>query len=280
MTRESQPPLTRRERRQLEREERPIRDRTVRDRTRSTSRRSPKRPAWQSPMVLVTGAALVVALAIIVLNQKPAPSADGDLTTPPIAYSAEIVDGDSMGSPDAPVVMEVYSDFQCPFCARFVREQFVDLKARFVDTGILRIVGRDIALVGGGEFDESLEMATGAVCAAAQDRYWQFHDVIFWNQGRENRGDHDAAFIAAAADKAGVERGTWDACIAGSTARGEVRSLTVTTLGRGITGTPTVVLNGGTPIAGLPDPAMLVAQIQALAASPSGGPTPVPTAAP
>jgi protein-disulfide isomerase len=261
VTRQPQPPPTRRERRELER-----RDRPLRDRTRTSAGRAATRPVWQSPFVLVSAAALVVALAIIVLGQKPAPSEPtGDLITPPLTYAADIVDGELLGRADAPVLMEVWADYQCPVCARWDLEQLGTLKSQFVDTGILRIQGRDIAFLGGGAFDESLELATGARCAAEQNRFWQFHDLVYWNQGRENEGDHNAAFIASIADRAGVNRSTWDACVAGEEVRESIQSDTNIAVGKGINSTPTIALNGGTPVAGLPDLNTLVAQIQALA---------------
>src|SRR3989304_790292 len=87
------------------------RARPIRARPRASTRRPPKRPAWQSPFALVSAAALVVAVAIIVLNQKPAPpNTGGELFTPPITYTAEIVDGDSLGRADAPAGMGVDSE--------------------------------------------------------------------------------------------------------------------------------------------------------------------------
>ncbi|HSO29922.1 MAG TPA: thioredoxin domain-containing protein [Candidatus Sulfomarinibacteraceae bacterium] len=261
MTRQPQPPPTRRERRELER-----RDRPLRDRSRTAARRPANRPAWQSPFALVTAAALVVAVAIIVLGQKPAPpEPTGDLITPPLTYAADIVDGELLGRADAAVLMEVWADYQCPVCARWDREHLGTLKTQFVDTGILRIQARDIAFLGGGEFDESLELAVGARCAAEQNRFWPFHDLVYWNQGRENEGDHNAAFIASLADRSGVDRTAWDACVAGEEVRDSLRADTNVALGKGINSTPTISLNGGTPVPGLPDLNVLVAQIQALA---------------
>jgi len=228
--------------------------------------------------------ALVAAGAVIALNQRPAPAPYvGELISPSVVYAADSVDGETLGRADAPVVLEVWSDFQCPVCARLVREQFGTLKAQFVDTGILRIEARDIAILGSGARDESLELATGAACAARQDRYWTYHDIVFWNQGRENRGDHDAEFLAAIADRAELDRAAWDACMAGEEVRSEIKAQTIKGLQAGINATPTLTLNGGTPVAGLPDPAALIAQIQALAGAAGGSGrsiSPVPGSAP
>lgn len=268
MSQDPQPPLTRRERRTLERRERPLRERG-----RPTVRRPPRKPVWQSPFVLVSAAALVVAVAVIVLNQKPAPAyTGGDLFNPPLTYAADLAEGDSLGSADAPVVMEVWSDFQCPVCGRLVRDQFPALKTRFIDTGILRIQARDIAFLGTGDRDESLELATGAMCAAEQDRYWSFHDFVFYNQGRENAGDYSEAFVSAVAGRSGVDRAAWDACMQGDDVRGAVRSATQQALGAGVSATPTISLNGGPRVPGLPDAAELISQIEALAAAAAAAP--------
>jgi protein-disulfide isomerase len=270
VTQEPQPPMTRRERRSLER-----RDRPIRDRSRASTRRPPKRPAWQSPFALVSVAALVVAVAIIVLNQKPTtpPSTGGELFTPPITYTADLVDGDSMGLASAPVVMEVWSDYQCPVCGRLVREQYAALKTQFVETGVLRIQARDIAFLGGGDRDESLELTAGAMCAARQDRYWSFHDFIFWNQGRENAGDYSATYLEGIANRSGVNRTEWDACMESDEVRDEIRAATAQALGAGINSTPTISLNDGTPVPGLPDANALIAAIRAMADA-AGSPTP------
>jgi protein-disulfide isomerase len=242
VTQEPQPPLTRRERRRW-----------------SVAIADPRPFAGLDPapaeatgvavaLRLVSAAALVVAVAIIVLNQKPAPGHGRLLFTPPTSYTADIVDGESLGRADAPVVLEVYSDFQCPICARLVQEQFATLKSELVDTGILRIQARDISIVGGLDLpNESVELATGAICAGRQNRYWTFHDFVFWNQGGENVGDHDAAFIAAVASRSGVDRTEWDGCMAGDEIRDAVVAETRVANGAGINGTPTLVLNGGAP---------------------------------
>ncbi|MES2210530.1 MAG: thioredoxin domain-containing protein [Chloroflexota bacterium] len=259
-----QPPLSRRDRRTQERLDRPQKERPHIAPSRS------RRPLWRSPLILVTVGAVFVAGAVILLNQRPLPTnTGGDLLAPTISYTADIVDGEALGRSDAPVVLEVYSDFQCPVCARFVRDQFPTLKTLFVDTGILRIESRDIAILGSGDRDESLELATGARCAAAQDRYWQFHDLVFWNQGAENRGDHSPEYLAAVANRAGVDRTAWDACMADDTVRNALRTESAAALRAGFNSTPTLVLNGGTPVPGLPDPAALIARIQELAAAAS-----------
>lgn len=227
--------------------------------------RPPERPGWQSPLVLVTGAAVLMGIAIIAFARPPA-SSSGDLVEPPTNYAADLTDGDTLGSASAPVVMEVYSDFQCPACKLLVTAQLPSLVNEFVKTGILRIEARDIAIVGSGSPDESVELVVGATCAAEQDRYWQFHDLVFWNQGRENRGDHSAAFMDRVAIAAGVDQAAWTTCFARADLRTAVDTSTRAALAAGISQTPTLVMNGQVWV-GVGSYADLAARIRALATS-------------
>lgn len=238
------------------------------DRPRVRPRRSSTRAAWQSPLVLVTGAAIVVG-AVLIFFARPSDRGTGDeIVSPPTTYPADLVDGDALGSSGAPVVIELYSDFQCPACKLFVTGLMPRLVSEFVAPGILRIEARDLDFLGTGNPSESLQLAVGAACAAEQDRYWQYHDLVFWNQGRENRGDHDAAFMARIADAAGVDRAAWDACIVGSQAPQAVRATTAQAIGAGYSSTPTLLVNGQ-KVVGVPAYDDLTALIRQLGGSPA-----------
>jgi protein-disulfide isomerase len=252
-------PLTRRERRAQARLDAPP------ARTRRTTRGS-ARPTWQSPLVLVTGAAILIGIAIIAFAKPPAAPSGESLIEPPTSYAADLTDGDVVGSATAPVVLQLYSDFQCPACKQFVTDQLPSLLNDFIRPGMLRIEAHDIDILGRGTPNESLDLAVGAACAAEQDRYWQFHDFVFWNQGRENKGDHNAAFIANVATAAGVDMATWNTCIAKPEVRTAADAASRAAISSGINQTPTLVINGQTQ-AGVPDYAKLAALIQQLAAS-------------
>jgi len=247
-------------------------------RTRRTDR-SASRSRWQSPFVLVTGAAVLIALAIIAFASRPTGPSGDTLVQPPISYAADLVDGEMLGSATAPVVIQLYSDFQCPACRQFVTQQLLSLYTEFVKPGIVRIEPHDIDIVGSGSPNESIELAVGAACAAEQDRYWQFHDLVFWNQGRENRGDHNAEFIARVATAAEVDRAAWDACITREDLRTAVDTATRTALSSGIGSTPTLVINGQAA-AGVPDYTQLANLIRQLAAEASPSAEPAATVGP
>jgi protein-disulfide isomerase len=219
---------------------------------------------WRSPAVLVSAAALLLGGVLVIAALPKGSSDQGELRIPLTSYEPGLAAGFVLGQSTAPVVMEVWSDFQCPACKLFVTGQLKALTDEFVRPGLLRIEARDIAFLGTGSFDESLELAVGAACAAEQDRYWQFHDLVFWNQGRENRGDHDAAFIGRVADQAMLDRTSFDACVGRNDVRTDVRSTTSAGAASGIDRTPTLVVNGER-LVGVPQYAQLAALIRQLA---------------
>jgi protein-disulfide isomerase len=222
-------------------------------------------------MVLATGGSIVLALIAIGLALPRGSADDAELVTPPATYQADLIDGETLGSATAPVVIELYSDFQCPACKLFVTEQLHRLVGEFVAPGTVRIEAKDIAFLGRGNPDESLELAVGARCAGEQDRYWPFHDLVFWNQGRENRGDHSEAFIDRIAAAASLDQDAFKQCIDRPDVRKAITGRTQEAIGAGIGSTPTLLVNGQ-PVVGVPQYEQLAALIRSLAAVPSAAP--------
>ncbi|MGH3073342.1 MAG: DsbA family protein [Gaiellales bacterium] len=191
---------------------------------------------------------------MIVLGQHGGPPVNADtadLISPPTSYPAGLADGEALGRSNAPVTLEVWSDFQCPFCGQFARTYMPRLVTDFVVDGQLWIVAHDIAFVGHGDPNESVDAAAAASCAADQASYWPYHDLLFWNQLGENQGAFDRAHLQAMADKLGLERGSWDSCVADPQRAREVTATTSQALAAGVKSTPTLVLNG-VAAAGLP----------------------------
>jgi protein-disulfide isomerase len=245
------------------------------ERERPPRRRMPPRRGLterlSSPMGLASIGAVAVGVLLIALAVATAPGPRHELVTPSTSYAGLTIDGDKLGSPDAPVVMAVYSDFQCPACRAFVTGQLPSLIAEFVRPGMLRIESHDIVILDTPGSSESLDLAAGAACAADRAAYWPFHDLVFWNQGRENRGDHDAAFIAAVAAAASLDPAALAECLGGSQTRADIVAATRAATAAGIQRTPTLEVNGQR-IVGVPRYEDLRALISSLA-------SPAPTAA-
>ena len=240
MSTQSTPHPSRRERRAMER-------RSAGSRPRPgpmTERRS----VWRSPLVIVSVVAVVltaglIAALLITSNPRGAP-APISIVEPPATGINQYADGEAIGPADAPVVLEVYADYQCPWCGKFARETLPGLVRTFVAAGQLRIEERAIAFLGTGAADESLDAAAAAACAAPAGKYWTFADYLVWNQAGENEGAFSRDRLAAIADRVGLEPDAFRACLDDPEVRGAIETRTAQALGAGIQSTPTFVING------------------------------------
>ena len=82
-------------------------------------------------------------------------------------------DGHVVGASDAPVSIVVFSDYQCPYCARLAKEL---QELRSAPGHDLRIVYRHFPLA---THPFALEAARASECAAAQQRFEALHYVLF-----------------------------------------------------------------------------------------------------
>ncbi len=111
-----------------------------------------------------------------------------EITKPPQPQEVqvEIDDDPIIGKVSAPLTLIEFSDYQCPFCARFSRETLPQIKKEYIDTGKVRYVFRDHPLPSHREAPKAAEAAN---CAGEQGKYWQMHDRLFEQQSRLSISD-------------------------------------------------------------------------------------------
>ena len=169
------------------------------------------------------------------------------LITPPIWSPTDQVDGFSMGAPDAPVVIEVWEDFQCPFCQRFTYEIEPAIVEQYVQTGDARLVFRNLAFLG----DESHWAAVASSLAADQNKFWPFHDYLFANYQGNESGAFRIDGLLKMAEAAGLDMDEFKQGLVLENARARFAELQAEAMAeaytKGINATPTVVVNG-TPL--------------------------------
>lgn len=119
-------------------------------------------------------------------------------------------DDNSMGDPNAPITITEYSDYQCPYCKRFSDETEPLLVDTYVASGKLRFVYRSFGLYIG---PESQAAAEAAYCAGDENKYWEFHDILYANNTGENVGDYTGAKLRAFAETLGLDMDAFNACM-------------------------------------------------------------------
>jgi protein-disulfide isomerase len=151
---------------------------------------------------VVLAAAVAVIAVVIVISQSGTDdpvSAEEGQTQANTLFAGIPQTGNVLGDPDAPVTIEEFIDLQCPFCQRFSQEGLPDIVEEYVKTGQAKIVLRTLTFIG----PDSERGARVAWAAAEQNLMWQFTENFFANQGEENSGYADEAFLKKVAG--GVE---------------------------------------------------------------------------
>lgn len=168
-----------------------------------------------------------------------------------------------LGAPHAPVTIEEYGDFQCPYCGEFARDTEPRIIATYVVPGKVRIVWHTMAFIG----QESVWAGEAARCAQDQGRFWDYYMVLYSNQGTENSGAFTPSRLAGLAARAHLNADALRACLASNRYLHAVQASDQTAMHRGVTSTPTFFVNGREVNGALPYPQMAAAIDAALARS-------------
>jgi protein-disulfide isomerase len=142
----------------------------------------------------------------------------------------------SLGNAGAPVVMIEYGDFQCTFCGRFAREVEPELRDRYVESGTLRMEWRDFPYLGQG----SVDAAVAARAAQEQGKFWEYHDLLYQNQS----GGFPREKLVELAREAGLDAQRFESDLSSGEYERAVAEDFREGQQRGISGTPTFVING------------------------------------
>jgi protein-disulfide isomerase len=227
---------------------------------------------------LLLGGGLVAFGGIGRASPLPSPS-------PSPTPRPNIVDGPSLGSAAAPVTIEIWADYQCPYCRLETIVFGGSMERTYVLPGFARIVYRDFAFLG----QESTDAAVAARCAGRQDpgAYWRYHDLLFASQQGENQGTFARPNLLALAGIAALDATTFSACLDDPAVAKAVADETAQGRAAGIVSTPTlrVIGPGGTRLlAGISSgwstisDAIAAASTVAPAGSPGPGESPAATA--
>jgi len=106
-----------------------------------------------------------------------------------------------LGDTKAPVELIEYGDLQCPVCKAYSEEILPPIVEKQVKEGKAKIIFRNFLIIG----PESLPAGAAAIAAGNQGRGWNFLELFYRNQGKENGGYVTDDFIEAVAKGAGVK---------------------------------------------------------------------------
>lgn len=201
----------------------------------------------------VIGGVVIVALvaAIVFLVAKAATggndSGGGDASSAVTPKNATSDGGVIVGPSDAPVTVTVYYDYMCPACGAFEKANGDELDKLLADRTI-NVDLRPISFL--DKASQGTEYSTRAandfwtvVDAAGPDTAWAFHEALYANQPQENSPGLTDDKLAEIARGAGVPDSVV-ATFGDKTYAGYVAEVTQKAFDSGVTGTPTIKING------------------------------------
>jgi protein-disulfide isomerase len=177
---------------------------------------------------IVVAVAIVAVLVGVNLFVSTSPAAAPTLSS-----------GHLWGSASAPVSIELFSDFQCPVCAR-AEAVLHQVAPRYFDSGKAKVIYRHYAFIG----TESEWAGQAAECAGEQDKFWQYANYVFTHQAGENQGAFARANLKQFAAQVGLDSAAFNACFDGGKYASTVKQDTDEGSRRGVRSTPTFFVNG------------------------------------
>jgi protein-disulfide isomerase len=145
------------------------------------------------------------------------------------------------GSPDAPVEITEFADYQCPFCQTFATLQMPTIEERLIKTGRVRWRYRDFPLQ---QHPFARLAAHSAACADEQGKYWEQHQRIYEGQS-EWAGARDASStFRNYARASGLDLGRYDACMKAGKYAGRIQADYNQGVQLGVSSTPTLLVSG------------------------------------
>ena len=157
------------------------------------------------------------------------------------------VNGRVCGQDSAPVKIVELSDYQCPYCKRFIDGTEPEVETEYIQKGLVQLEFRCFAITGGNappDENEATLAAEAAECANDQGRFWEYHYRLYAEQRGENRGAFAPERLKQFATDLGLDRGEFDACLDSHKHIGLVEEQRDQAAAAGAQGTPSFLING------------------------------------
>lgn len=146
----------------------------------------------------------------------------------------------SKGDENAPVTIVEFTDFQCPYCTRYIVDTHSQIDDEYISKGKVRFLIRDLPLP---FHTNSSKASQAARCAGDEGKYWEMHDLIFDKQSDWSTGDPTEKMITYASD-IGISGNNFSDCLKNEKYKAAVEEDLAMAQELGVSGTPGFFING------------------------------------
>jgi protein-disulfide isomerase len=205
------------------------------DKSKRQQRLEKKQQAKRQGQMRLVGIVAVVAIGLAALFIFA-----GQVRVPDVEHSYDDKNGTLLGNPSAPVLVVEYGDFQCSHCRNFYATTEAQLISTYVETGDVLYEYRPVDFLG----PESSLSAEAALCAADQNFFWEFHDILFTNYSTGNSGGYSEVRLTEFAGALDMDQDEFSACLSSGEKASTVQTIRTDAAAFGVTGTPSFLING------------------------------------
>ena len=194
---------------------------------------------WKSKLDFVATMSMVIASATVVwaLWSRPEPRPPEFVRSKvPVPARLLSLEGATLkGKLTAPVIILEFSEFQCPFCARFAKLSLPELAKQYIETGKVLLAFRHLPLERIHPF--AFRASEVALCAGTDGKFWPVHDALFREPKISSTDD-----VLSRAVSAGVNPSSLDGCLKGGQVAQRVRSDIELATSLGVSSTPVFLI--------------------------------------
>lgn len=180
--------------------------------------------------------AVLVLAAILFVPGLRGGGTTGTISTVRLDLSAQ----PRLGSADAPVEIILFEDFRCNHCATFTEQVFPRIEQEFVRDGTAHVYFVNFPILG----PASRHVALVAECVSAQseDAFWDMKSPLMRSQGELE--DRNRVYELVSTYAPGVDMEQVRTCVDNGTQAETLDAEILATQQLGVTGTPTVMVDG------------------------------------
>ena len=202
--------------------------------------KSAKKSSSSTGLWLVGGAVLLLALVVIILVLNQQQSAPSSIAAPDVP--AEWINGTSIGSPDATVVVQAWEDFLCPACQQWNREVKDTVFEQYVNTGKVRYEFHQFPL--SQHYPGALQASMATMCAADLNEFWPYHDRVFQAATSRGQAGTEVEALIGYARELGIDENAMRSCMNNLTHQATVLASLDQARQLGLSSTPSILVDG------------------------------------
>ena len=136
-----------------------------------------------------------------------------------ILNKENLIQGSTMlGNPNAKITIVEFGDYQCTFCYKFHDETMKKINQEYIKTANVNFIYKDFPLNG----EQSILASEASYCAQKQNKFWEYHDILYNNWGGENTGWITENVLQGFARDVGLNMDEFSQCLENSEYRQKV----------------------------------------------------------